>query len=360
MRRLSALLPLGLLGLLAAPPHAMAADCPGHPDAVGTSRVIAVDPTEHLRLGTMQYRYTLPLAEREVVLTFDDGPLPPYSTRILDILAANCVKATYFIVGQMAKAYPDVVRRIRAEGHTIGTHSQNHPLNFHHMGLERIKKEVDGGIASTAAALGDPKALAPFFRIPGLARSALVEKFLADEHLMTWSADFPADDWRHISASEITRRALRRLAAKGKGILLLHDIHQATVTALPTLLKELKQRGYRVVHVVPAGPGHPKTVTQPEQWVLNGKSDKSRKRITGLSRGAATASRYRRAYAADVSKVPIVPIVSSGTTLPLVPAVHRTSPDEEAPTAKPAHLPHGLRAGHWPMPVLPESDPPEP
>lgn len=260
------MLPLGMLVLLAAP--ASAAGCPGHPDAIGTSRVLIVDPTEHARLGTMQYHFTLPLAEKEVVLTFDDGPLPPYSNHILDILAANCVKATYFIVGRMAEAYPAVVRRIRAAGHTIGTHSQNHPRSFHFMGAERVKQEVEQGIASTAAALGDSKDVAPFFRIPGLARGPVVEKFLAEQQLMTWSADFPADDWRHISASEVMRRALRRLEAKGKGILLLHDIQPATVIALPGLLKELKERGFRIVHVVPAAPGRPKTATRPWQWVL--------------------------------------------------------------------------------------------
>ena len=112
---------------------AEAAQCPHNPDGLGTSRVLVVDPTEHMRLGTMQYSETLPLADREVVLTFDDGPLPPYTTRILDILAAECVKATYFLVGRMARNFPELVRRIYYEGHTVGTHSQNHPLTFHVM-----------------------------------------------------------------------------------------------------------------------------------------------------------------------------------------------------------------------------------
>src|SRR6201995_4721369 len=68
---------------------ASAADCPGHPNALGTSRTIVVDPREHPRIGTMQYPETLPLADHEVVLTFDDGPLPHNSNQILDILAAE-------------------------------------------------------------------------------------------------------------------------------------------------------------------------------------------------------------------------------------------------------------------------------
>jgi len=81
---------------------ALAGECPGHPDALGTERIIAVDPAEHARIGAMQYRETLPLADKEVVLTFDDGPLPPYTARILQTLASECVKATFFMIGRQA------------------------------------------------------------------------------------------------------------------------------------------------------------------------------------------------------------------------------------------------------------------
>jgi peptidoglycan/xylan/chitin deacetylase (PgdA/CDA1 family) len=200
----------------------------------------------------MQYPQTLPLEDHEVVLTFDDGPLPPYSNKILDILASQCVKATYFLVGGMAHAYPDVVRRVHAEGHTIGTHSQNHPLNMRRLSDERVRAEIDDGIASVGAALGDPAQVAPFFRIPGLERSATVDAELDAHWLVTFSVDAVADDWhRHISPSEIIARGIRRLEAKGKGILLLHDIHPWTVVALPGLLKELKDHGFHIVQVVP-------------------------------------------------------------------------------------------------------------
>ena len=76
----------------------------------------------------MQYRQTLPLNDHEVVITFDDGPLPPYSNIILDTLVSQCVKATYFLIGRMAHEYPSIVRRIYNAGHTVGTHTQNHPL----------------------------------------------------------------------------------------------------------------------------------------------------------------------------------------------------------------------------------------
>lgn len=250
-----------------------AEQCPGHPDALGTSRTLVVDPREHPRIGTMQYSETLPLRDREVVLTFDDGPLPRYTNQVLDILAAECVKATFFVVGRMARAYPDGLRRMRDGGHSIGTHSQNHPLSFHRMTLDEAKQEVDAGIASTAAVLGDRAALSPFFRIPGLLRAQAVESYLADQGLQAWSADFPADDWRPITAAQVFQIAMQRLEAKGKGIVLLHDIQPRTAGALPAFLRELKAKGYRVVHVVAATPDRPKTPTEPGQWRLHPVSD---------------------------------------------------------------------------------------
>jgi hypothetical protein len=122
-----------------------AANCPGHPDALGTSRVLALDPTEYPRVGRMQYPDSLPLNDKEVVLTFDDGPLLPYSNQILDILASQCVKATYFLVGEMARAFPATVRRIYEEGHTIGTHSEDHPTRFGQLPVEKMRHEIDWG-----------------------------------------------------------------------------------------------------------------------------------------------------------------------------------------------------------------------
>jgi peptidoglycan/xylan/chitin deacetylase (PgdA/CDA1 family) len=227
--------------------------CPGNPDALGTSRVIAIDADQLGRVGRMQYPDSLPLADKEVVLTFDDGPLPPYSNQILDILASQCVKATYFMVGSMARAYPQVVRRVYEAGHTIGTHSENHPTHFGTLPIERMRHEIDDGVADVGAALGDPKYLAPFFRIPGLARSDTAETELAARSLIVFSSDTVADDWhRHITPSQITALALKRLEARGKGILLLHDIHPTTVAALPGLLKGLKDNGFHIVQVVPS------------------------------------------------------------------------------------------------------------
>jgi peptidoglycan-N-acetylglucosamine deacetylase len=248
---------------------ARASDCPGNPDALGTSRTIVVDPVEHPRLGSMQYHESLPLEDHEIVLTFDDGPLPPRSNQVLDILERECVKATFFLIGKMARNFPETVRRIRDAGHTIGTHSYSHPLTFHRMSLERAQFEINEGIASVTSALGDGTGPAPFFRVPGLLRADGVEHYLASRNLQVWSADFLADDWTRIGPAQVYSRALQRIEADHKGILLLHDIQVKTVEALPYLLRELKRRGYRVVQVVPASPDRPKTATDPGQWVMH-------------------------------------------------------------------------------------------
>ncbi|TMJ22630.1 MAG: polysaccharide deacetylase family protein, partial [Alphaproteobacteria bacterium] len=194
---------------------AVAAECP--PGALGVSRTIAIDASEHARVGSMQYGESLPLQDHEVVLTFDDGPLPPYTNRIIETLASECVKATFFMVGRMVRGYPSVVRRIYNEGHTIANHSQNHPFTFAKMTVDQAAQEIEGGHASLLSALGDPKAISPFFRIPGLLRQSSVEQYLAAHDYMTWSVDFLADDWTHISNREVARRAISRIEARGKG-----------------------------------------------------------------------------------------------------------------------------------------------
>jgi peptidoglycan/xylan/chitin deacetylase (PgdA/CDA1 family) len=286
------------------------ASCPGHPGALGTSRVLTISPDDFKLLGTIQYKTTLPLKDHEVVLTFDDGPIPPYTNSILDTLASQCVKATYFLVGEMAKNRAYLVRRIYNEGHSIGTHTQHHPLAIQRMAMARVASEVNGGIASVDAALGNPTALSPFFRIPGLGRTNAIEHFLEQKKLITWSADIDTNDWwRGSTPGAIVKRAMSRLNAKGRGIILMHDIHPATALALPALLKELKKGGYRVVHVVAAGErpkSLPEVVASPiekENWprVLHAKTanaDAAKVELRHRVKTAIKTQHHRRTKAA--------------------------------------------------------------
>src|SRR5262249_50026933 len=280
-------------------------NCPGHPGALGTSRVLALDPAQYPRVGHMQYPDTLPLNDKEVVLTFDDGPVPLYSNEILDILASQCVKATYFMVGEMARAYPAVVRRVYQEGHTIGTHSEDHPLRFGQLPVKKIRHEIDWGISDVGAALAGARFLAPFFRIPGLARSDVLESELAARGLVVFSSDADADDWhRHIKPNQIIALAMRRLEALGKGILLLHDIHPATAAALPRLLEQLKNNGFHIVQVVPAASYEIAMAKKPEAITTLPRNET----IIGNGMDRTAQPRWPLAsadYAADHSTLPV-------------------------------------------------------
>src|SRR6478609_8714601 len=130
---------------------APAAECP-RKDALGTSRVLRVDAATFPRVGLKSFPQTLPLADHEVVLTFDDGPWPTTTPKVLAALAHECVHATFFLIGKPASEHPELVRRIAAEGHTIGTHTWTHPS------LARIKpgaaiEQIDHGISAVEAVL---------------------------------------------------------------------------------------------------------------------------------------------------------------------------------------------------------------
>jgi peptidoglycan/xylan/chitin deacetylase (PgdA/CDA1 family) len=245
---------------------AVAAECPGNPDALGTSRVLYVDPSDHRLVGSIQYPQTLPLADHEVVITFDDGPSRTDTPKVLDALRAECVKATFFMVGDMAQGAPAVVRRAYDEGHAIGTHSQHHPLHLSHMPIADAWADMEGGVATLTRALGEGRRISPFMRFPALDRTHDLEESAASQGLMIWSTDIYADDWMKITPAEVAGRPLERLAASGRGIVLFHDIHSRTVEALPVFLRGLKERGFKVVHVAAASADHAKTATGAADW----------------------------------------------------------------------------------------------
>ncbi|HXY89376.1 MAG TPA: polysaccharide deacetylase family protein [Xanthobacteraceae bacterium] len=243
---------------------ALAADCPGNPDALGTARTITVDPAKMPRIGSMSYPQTLPLERKEVVLTFDDGPQPKYTGPVLDTLAHECVEATFFIIGSLAKEYPDWVQRVARAGHSIGNHSETHPRYIDKIPQDKALKEIDDATVHIEAALAPAGyKMAPFFRFPGFRHTEPLDQYVNKQGFAVIGADFPADDWTFISPETVLKRALDRLERRGSGILLLHDIHQRTVTILPRLLRELKARGYQVVQMVPPGGAEPAIAAAP-------------------------------------------------------------------------------------------------
>jgi len=247
-----------LLACLLLPAAAGAEPCPGNPDALGTARVLAVSAGTTPRVGTRQFAATLPLAPRELVLTFDDGPWPGTTDRVLEALKRECVRATFFVLGRNAAANPGLVRRELAEGHTVGHHSYSHPL-LNRMSLAAADAEIARGIAAVErAAHGAPLGAAgapttPFFRFPGFATSpALLERMTA-RRMVVFGADLWASDWNPMSPGQELKLMLARLGAAGRGIVLFHDTKAQTAAMLPAFLRALKARGYRIVHVVPEG-----------------------------------------------------------------------------------------------------------
>ncbi|NIJ41412.1 peptidoglycan/xylan/chitin deacetylase (PgdA/CDA1 family) [Parvibaculum indicum] len=207
--------------------------------------------------GTLQYRRMVPLAMKEVALTFDDGPDPHTTRRVLDILDANCIKATFFLVGYYAERHPEIVREIAARGHTIGTHTWSHPNNLRRLSTAAARRQIRRGFAAVEKALAaappaDRQRLAPFFRFPGLNDSKHLMAWLGARNIATLSCEFGADDWKRIGARQVRRRAVRNIASVGRGVLILHDTKPHTAAALPGIIEDLRKRGYRFVQLAPA------------------------------------------------------------------------------------------------------------
>jgi peptidoglycan/xylan/chitin deacetylase (PgdA/CDA1 family) len=240
------------------PTAALAESCPGNPQALGTERVMEVTAKVTPRVGRKHFPSTLPLNARELVLTFDDGPWPGTTSKVLDALKAECVHATFFLLGRNAAVHPQLALRALAEGHTLGHHSYSHPL-LSRMALPRAEAEIDRGIAADEIAIYGSSSRSspatPFFRFPGFASNQALLDHLAARGIVVFGADVWASDWLSMSPAQELRLVLSRIEQAGRGIVLFHDTKAQTARMLPAFLRELKRRGFRVVHVVPEKAG---------------------------------------------------------------------------------------------------------
>ncbi len=199
----------------------------------------------------------LGLRNKEVILTFDDGPKSSTTRRVLQALSAECTKATFFVLGRMARSNPKLLQQIARSGHTIGQHTHNHP-NLTRLSIAQAENEINRGIASVNLALGSQRrASTRLFRYPYLARSARLDAMLKRKGLLPVSAGIDSNDWKNGSGVAMVNRVMAQLKRRGRGVILLHDIQNKTASALPSLLRRLKQGGYRVVHL--RGSGSPRT-----------------------------------------------------------------------------------------------------
>jgi peptidoglycan-N-acetylglucosamine deacetylase len=220
------------------------------PDALGVSRIIELDTSGGPWFGAPHGDGEF-LAPGEVVLTFDDGPAPRSTRPILAALAAQCTKATFFMVGEMAAEYPDVVREVAEQGHTIGTHTWSH-RNLRRLPDDKMKMQIEVAFTAVQNAAGVP--IAPFFRYPYLSSSDAAVAYLRTRNIAQFAIDIDSFDWRSRRAPSVIRQVLSVLEQRGRGIVLLHDIHFSTAAAVPELLAQLKAKGYRIVHLRPATP----------------------------------------------------------------------------------------------------------
>lgn len=222
--------------------------CAAGPNAIGVSRIIEIDTSDGPRFGKVQYREIDLLRDGEIVLTFDDGPSRRHTPAILDALDAHCTKATFFSVGRMAVADPQMLQETALRGHTIGSHTWSHK-NLRVLSVEQAKAEIELGLSAVQAALGAP--IAPFFRFPYLSDPQPIQEFLQQRGIAIFSIDADSYDFRTPNPAVVQQNILSQLAQRKKGILLFHDIQPSTAKAMLGLLNELKARGYRVVHLVP-------------------------------------------------------------------------------------------------------------
>lgn len=233
----------------AAAPAVHPAEKCANPDAIPMSRTVEIDTTGAPGFGFEHFKNHDFLKKGEVVLTFDDGPWIGNTPAVLKALADNCIKATFFIIGKHATYYPDILKEVAAAGHTIGAHTWSH-ANLGKKTFEQAKEEIEKGISAIQWAL-DGQPSAPFFRFPYLKHPPEVVKYLAERNVAIFSTDLDSFDFRMHKPEQVIKSVMAKLEKHGKGIILMHDFQHATAQALPELLKQMKEKGYKIVHMRP-------------------------------------------------------------------------------------------------------------
>ena len=230
----------------ASPPAPAAAPACANPNAMGLSRTVEIDTAGGPGLGMSQYRDYDFLQPGEVVLTFDDGPWPVNTPAVLAALDAQCLKAVFFPVGKHASWHPAILKQVLAAGHTVGSHTWSH-VNLAIKPLQEAKDEIEKGFSAVALAAGQP--IAPFFRFPQLRQTGDLKAYLGQRNIAAFSIDVDSEDFRIHKADALVTSVMTKLKKTGKGILLMHDFQKSTAQALPEILRQLKEGGYKVVHI---------------------------------------------------------------------------------------------------------------
>jgi peptidoglycan/xylan/chitin deacetylase (PgdA/CDA1 family) len=237
-----------IAGKLAATPIVQPKPTCANPDALGVARVVEIDTAGAPGFGFEHFKQFDFLGDKEVVLTFDDGPWPGNTPAVLKALADECTKAVFFPIGKHATYHPQILKQVAAAGHTVGAHTWSHAnLNSKKMTDQLAKDEIEKGFSAVKLALGsDP---APFFRFPELQHGPAAMAYLGSRNIAMFSCDLDSFDFRAKSADQIVNTVMTKLDKQGKGIILMHDFQKHTAEAMPTLLRRLKAGGYKIVQM---------------------------------------------------------------------------------------------------------------
>jgi peptidoglycan/xylan/chitin deacetylase (PgdA/CDA1 family) len=225
------------------------------PDGMGLARTVEIDTTGGPAFGTEHFKQYDFLREKEVVLTFDDGPWPENTPKVLKALTDMCLKATFFEIGEHASWRPDISKMLAAAGMTVGSHTWSHKdlaRKPFATDIEQAKQEIEMGVSAVHMAVDGP--IAPFFRFPDLQQPADLMTYLGTRNIAIFSTDIDTFDFKLRKPEDVVKSAMTKLAKNGKGILLMHDFQHATAEAMPELLRQLKAGGYKIVHMVPKQP----------------------------------------------------------------------------------------------------------
>src|SRR5215470_10817376 len=230
----------------AQPPQPARAAC-NNPNALGVARTLEIDTTGGPGFGFEHFKELDFLKEKEVVLTFDDGPWLGNTPAVLKALAEECTTGIFFTIGKHATYYPEIIKQVYAAGHTVGTHTWSHQaLVNKKLSEDQRKEEIEKGFSAVKWALGGVSP-APFFRFPALQHPPEMVTYLGERNIAIFSCDLDSFDFKASKAQVVIDNVMRKLEKNGKGIVLMHDFHKHTAEALPELLKRLKDGGYKVV-----------------------------------------------------------------------------------------------------------------
>jgi peptidoglycan-N-acetylglucosamine deacetylase len=262
------------------------------PDGLGLSRIVQIDTTGGPRFGLMQHPegYDF-LRDKEVVLTFDDGPRPGSTEAVLKALTDECLRATFFEVGQMASWHPEITQQLIDAGMTVGTHTWSHK-DLARVPYEKAEQQIEMANSAVSAAAGGK--IAPFFRFPYLAQPPRILPYLAERNIGVFSGDIDSRDYTMHEPEPVVDSVMSQLEKRGKGIILMHDIHPNTAQALPELLRQLKVAGFKVVHMVPKE--QLTTIAKFDEMLDHGKNISSAQPVSAIARGHDGAMQHHSMY----------------------------------------------------------------